>query len=162
MKNIFLFIAAISFFSCGKKSDTASPIRKDITQAVYASGKIYPLNDYKVFAKLPGYIEKIHVHVGDSVKVGQALITIRSEVTEKNVEMAKNQYELAQKNAGESSPILSAIKDDVASAKSKYELDSANYSRYTNLAKENVTSKLQLDQAKAQFDISKQNFLKLL
>src|SRR3990170_2405462 len=93
-----LFVFAVILFSCGKKNDSVLPIRKDITQAVYASGKIYPLNDYKVYAKLPGYVEKIHVHVGDSVKVGQPLLTIKSEVSEKNVEMAKNQYELAQKN----------------------------------------------------------------
>lgn len=160
MKQIFLFTIAAAFFSCGKKGDTALPVRKDITQAVYASGKIYPLNDYKVYAKLPGYVEKIHVHVGDSVKVGQPLLTIKSEVSEKNVEMAKNQYDLAQKNAGDNSPVLSALRQDVASARSKYELDSANYSRYANLAKENATSKLQLDQAKTQFDISRQTFFK--
>ncbi|TAL62844.1 MAG: HlyD family efflux transporter periplasmic adaptor subunit [Bacteroidetes bacterium] len=160
MKNI-CFLALIFFlFSCGKKSDSTFPVRKDITQAVYASGKIYPLNDYKVYAKLPGYVEKIHVHVGDSVKTGQPLLTIKSEVSEKNVEMAKNQYELAQKNAGDNSPVLSAVKEDVASARSKFELDSANYIRFTNLLKENATSGMQLDQAKTQFEISKQNFLK--
>lgn len=160
MKCIFLFSIPVIFFSCGKKNDSTTPVRKDITQAVYASGKIYPVNDYKVYAKLPGYVEKIHVHVGDSVKIGQPLLTIKSEVSAKNVEMAKNQFELAQKNAGENSPVLSAVKEDVASARSKYELDSANYTRFTNLSKENATSKLQLDQAKTQFDISKQNFLK--
>lgn len=162
MKHILLFAFAVLLFSCGKKDESAFPIRKDITQAVYASGKIYPVNDYIVYAKLPGYVEKIHVRVGDSVKIGQPLLTIKSEVSQKNVEMARNQYELAQKNSGDNSPVLSAIKDDVASAKSKYELDSANYTRFTNLAKENATSKLQLDQAKTQFEISKLNFLKAL
>jgi HlyD family secretion protein len=160
MKNILVALFALVLFSCGKKNSSTLPVRRDITQAVYASGKIYPLNDYKIYAKLPGYVEKIHVHVGDSVKIGQPLITIKSEVSEKNVEMAKNQYELAQKNAGENSPVLSSMKEDIASARSKYELDSANYNRYSNLIRENAISKLQLDQAKMQYDISKQNFLK--
>lgn len=160
IKYFFLFCISLSFLSCGKKNDSTNPVRKNITQAVYSSGKIYPVNDYKVYAKLPGYVEKIHVNVGDSVKIGQGLLTIKSEVSEKNVEMAKNQYELAQKNAGENSPVLSAVKEDVASARSKYELDSANYTRFMNLSKENATSKLQLDQAKTQFDISRQNFQK--
>lgn len=161
MKYIFLLLFTTLFFSCGKKQESATPVRKDITQAVYASGKIYPVNDYKVYTKLPGYVEKIHVQVGDSVRIGQPLLTIKSEVSEKNVEMAKNQYELAQKNSGDNSPVLAAIKEEVGSARSKYELDSANYVRYTNLAKENATSKIQLDQSKTQFDISKQNFLKV-
>ena len=154
-----LFIIIVS--GCKKTSNTTIPIRKDITQAVYASGKIYPVNDYKVYAKLPGYVEKIHIHVGDSVKIGMPLITIKSEVSEKNVEMAKNQWELAQKNASDNAPLMTALRQDVASAKSKYELDSANYIRFSNLSKENATSKIQLDQAKTQFEISKQTFLKI-
>ncbi len=160
MKSIIAISVLLFFFSCGKKSETTTPTKRDITQAIYASGKIYPTNDYKVFAKLPGYVEKIHVKVGDSVKIGQPLLTIKSEVSEKNVEIAKNQYELALKNSGENSPILSAIKEDVKSAKSKFELDSLNYTRYINLAKENAASKMQQDQAKTLYEISKQNFQK--
>jgi len=161
MKKITL-IAVVTFAiaACNSKDETTIPSRKDLTQAVYASGKIYPINDYKVYSKLPGYIEKIHVQVGDSVKVGQPLMTIRSEVSELNVNTAKNLLDLAQNNANQNSAYLTALKQDVASAKSKYELDSVNYNRFVVLMKENATSKLQLDQSKTQFDISKQNYLK--
>jgi len=160
----FTLIAFVTIViaACNSKDDTAIPSRKDLTQAVYASGKIFPINDYKVFSKLPGYIEKIHVEVGDSVKIGQALMTIRSEVSELNVNTAKNLLQLAQNNANQNSAYLTALKQDVASAKSKYELDSVNYNRFLVLMKENATSKLQLDQSKTQFDISKQNYLKAL
>ena len=97
MKKLFLFALLSIFLSCAKKNNVIRPVRKDITQAVYASGKIYPVNDYKIYAKLPGYIQTIHVKIGDVVKIGQPLITIRSEVSDKNVAMAKNQYELAEK-----------------------------------------------------------------
>ena len=160
MKKLFLFALLSIFLSCAKKNNVIKPVRKDITQAVYASGKIYPVNDYKIYAKLPGYIQTIHVKIGDVVKIGQPLITIRSEVSDKNVAMAKNQYELAEKNAAENSSVINALKQDVKSAKTKYELDSINYDRYKNLSKEDATSQLQLDQSKAQFEISKQNFLK--
>jgi len=157
---ILFTVLLISFYSCKNKNNTTSPVKKDLTQAVYASGKIYPVNNYKVYSKLPGYIEKIHVHVGDSVKVGDPLITIKSEVSELNVHAAKNLLTLAQKNANESSGLLNTLKQDVASARSKYELDSINFKRFEALAKDNATSKLQFDQAKTQFEISKQNYLK--
>ncbi|MEI6489934.1 MAG: efflux RND transporter periplasmic adaptor subunit [Bacteroidota bacterium] len=161
MKNIALFFSVIILFSaCKKSADTTKPVRKDITQAIYASGKIFPLNDYKVFTKLPGYVEKINVHIGDTVKVGQPLMTIKSEVSELNVNTAKNLLDLAQKNANENSAYLTALKQDVATAKSKYELDSINYNRYVSLMKDNATSRLSSDQAKTQFDVSKQNYLK--
>lgn len=163
MKNSSLVLLVIALLtSCSSKNNSTLPSRKDLTQAVYASGKIFPINDYKVYSKLPGYIEKIHVKVGDSVRVGQPLMTIRSEVSELNVNTAKNLLELAQKNANQNSAYLTALKQDVASAKSKYELDSVNYSRFLGLIKENATSKLQLDQSKTQFDISKQNYLKAM
>lgn len=159
-KTFLIFLSILIFGSCKRSAESVTPIRKDLTQAVYASGKIYPLNDYKVYSKLPGYIEKIHVRVGDSVKAGQPLITIKSEVSELNVSTAKNLLELAQKNANENSSYMTSLKQDVASAKSKYELDSVNFKRFSSLIKENATSKAASDQAKTQFDISKQNYLK--
>jgi HlyD family secretion protein len=161
-KTIFIFFSILIFTSCKRSSETITPSRKDLTQAVYASGKIYPLNDYKVYSKLPGYIEKIHVRIGDSVKTGQPLITIKSEVSELNVSTAKNLLDLAQRNASENSAFMNTLKQDVASAKSKYELDSVNFNRYNSLIKDNATSKMSSDQAKTQFEISKQNYLKAL
>lgn len=161
MRIVFKFIfLVILIASCNEGKDVTTPIRKDLTQAVYASGKLFPLNDYRVYSKLPGYIEKIHVHVGDSVKLGQPLMTIKSEISEFNVNTAKNLLDLARKNADENSALLISIKQDVGSARAKYEFDSTGYSRQTNLYKENATAKVALDQAKMQFEISKENYLK--
>lgn len=160
MRNIFLLVGLTLVLSCGKKGDIISPERRDLIQAVYASGKIFPEQGYKVYSKLPGYVEKIHVNVGDSIKVGQALITIKSEVSEMNVQAAKNLLDLAAKNASEDSPLLNGLRQDVQSARSKFELDSVNYQRFAGLFKENATSKQQFDASKTQFDISKQNYLK--
>jgi multidrug efflux pump subunit AcrA (membrane-fusion protein) len=160
MRYIPVVLLILAMASCKKSKDVTTPVRKDLTQAVYASGKLYPVNDYKVYSKLPGYIEKIHVHVGDSVKLGQPLMTIKSDISELNVNSAKNLLDLARKNADENSAMLQALRQDVGSARTKYELDSTNYYRYSNLYKENATSKLQLDQAKTQFEISRENWLK--
>jgi multidrug efflux pump subunit AcrA (membrane-fusion protein) len=155
MKKLLLSIPVILLLhACGGKKNTTHPERRDLTEAVYASGKIFPKNDYKVFAKLSGYVEEIHVHVGDSVKIGQPLITIRSEVSQINVEAAKNQLSLASKNADENGALLSSLKLDASSAKAKYELDSVNANRYKNLLKENAASQVQYDQANVQMEAS--------
>lgn len=159
---LLVLLSALLVISCKNKNTTTTLQRKDLTQAVYASGKIYPLNNYKVYSKLPGYIEKIHVHVGDIIKVGDPLLTLKSVVSELNVNTAKNLLDLAKKNANENSAFFISLKQDVASAKSKYELDSINFKRFESLSKENATSKLQYDQSKTQFEISKQNYLKAL
>ncbi|HLG03624.1 MAG TPA: efflux RND transporter periplasmic adaptor subunit [Bacteroidia bacterium] len=152
----FVFVFSVSLLvSCNTGKDVIHPERRDLTEAVYASGKIYPKNDYKVFSKLPGYVEEIHVRAGDTVKIGQPLITIRSEISAINVETAKNQLALAQKNAAENGPLLSSLQQEVNSAHSRYELDSVNYQRWSNLYKQNAASQLQVDQAGVQLEGSR-------
>lgn len=155
MKYFFALSAALFLLSCGSGNETVHPQKKDLTQAVYASGKIFPKNDYKVSARLPGYVQEILVNIGDTVKAGQPLLRIRSEISDINVEAAKNQYSLASRNAAESGPVLSALKQEVSAAESKYSLDSTNYKRYENLLKSNSASQLQFDQAKFQFENSR-------
>lgn len=153
-----LLIAAtisVAFLACKGGSETVHPEKRDLTQAVYASGKIFPKNDYKVSSRLPGYVQEILVHVGDTVAAGQPLIRIRSEISSINVEAAKNQYSLAANNALESGPVLSGLKQDVNAAESKYILDSTNFVRYGNLLQSKSASQLQYDQSKVQFENSK-------
>ncbi len=160
LKTALLFLAFAILYSCGGGSKTVKPERKDLTQAVYASGKLYPVNDYKVLSKYPGYIKTIHVNVGDTVVAGQPLITIRNDQTEFNTESAKNAMELALKNANPNAPVLMTLKNEMSSTRARYELDSLNYSRYLTLLKQNAGSQLQADQAKVQFEVSKQAWLK--
>lgn len=164
LKLFFLFLATnlLLLSSCQKKEDKAVARLKDITQAVYASGRIYPLDYYRLNVSIPGYIQQIHVKIGDTVEVGQALFTMKSEVSNLNVSTAKNNLELAQLNASESSAALTAAKQDLALAKDKMELDSANLSRVQALADGNATTRVNLDQAKVQYQASAKNYRKAL
>lgn len=155
MKTLSSLFLIVLVASCGNKNETIYPEKKDLTQAVYASGKVFPKNDYKVSSRLPGYVEEILVSVGDTVKAGQPLIRIRSEISNINVDAAKNQFQLATRNASESGPVLGSIKQELIAAESKYRLDSLNFKRYENLLAQNSTSRLQVDQARTQFENSR-------
>lgn len=155
MRTLIAATVAIAFLSCKGGNETVHPEKRDLTQAVYASGKIYPKNHYKVSSRLPGYVQEILVHVGDTVSAGQPLIRIRSEISAINVEAAKNQYQLAANNASENGPALGALKQEVAAAESKYILDSTNFVRYGNLLQAKSASQLQYDQSKVQFESSR-------
>jgi multidrug efflux pump subunit AcrA (membrane-fusion protein) len=146
---------SIALLSCKGGQETIHPEKRDLTQAVYASGKIFPKNDYKVSSRLPGYVQEILVRVGDTVSAGQPLLRIRSEISDINVEAAKNQYNLAASNASESGPVLNALKQEVSAAESKYLLDSTNYKRFENLLASKSASQLQFDQSKVQFESSR-------
>jgi HlyD family secretion protein len=159
MKHRYIWLVLL-LAACKGKDPSTFPVRKDLTQAVYASGRIYPLNSYKVFSKIPGYVQEIHVGVGDHVKAGQALLTIRNEQSDINVGIARNTMELAAENAKENSALMEALKQEVASAKARYELDSSNFMRYRNLEKANAVSRQAFDQARTQYDISRQGYLR--
>jgi multidrug efflux pump subunit AcrA (membrane-fusion protein) len=155
----FIFLA-LFLIQCKSKNQVIKPLRKDITQAVFASGKIYPIQRKIIASKVAGYIEKIHVGIGQIVEANQPLLTIKNEISDVSVNTAKNNYDFASANADDNSALLKSAEEDVKNAKIKYELDSVNYLRFDNLYKGNATSKLNLDQAKALAESSKQTLLK--
>jgi multidrug efflux pump subunit AcrA (membrane-fusion protein) len=156
----FLLAFSSFLFSCGEKEDKTMPMHKDITQAVYASGKIFPVDYYRLNVSIPGYIKEIYVKVGDTVQVGEPLFAMKSEVSNLNVATARNNLDLATLNASENSAYMTAVKQDVGLAKEKLELDSTNYARVQGLAENNATTKANVDQSKAQYTASRQNYLK--
>jgi len=162
MKNkiILLLLVSFSISSCTKKGNSVHPVRKDITQAVYASGKLFPHNHYTVLSKFPGYVEQIFAKAGDTVSAGQPLIAIRNEVNDMNISSASNLLALAKDNADENGPVITALKQELAAAKSKYELDSLNFSRAEQLWKNSATSKINFDQLKTQADASRALYVK--
>lgn len=160
--NGFLVAFGLMMFSCGDKEDKTKPVHKDITQAVYASGKIFPEDYYRLNISIPGYIKEIYVKVGDTVQVGQPLFAMKSDVSNLNVATARNNLDLATLNANDNSAYMTAVKQDVSLAREKMELDSANYARVLNLAESNATTKASLDQAKALFASSRQTYIKAI
>jgi multidrug efflux pump subunit AcrA (membrane-fusion protein) len=146
--------------ACSKKDNTIKPQYKELIQAVYASGKLYPVNYYKVLSKYPAYVHQILVKPGQIVKKGQPLAILKNEMLQNNLSAARNTFQLAQKKYNNNSPVLKAALNDMNSLKVKYENDSINYIRISNLYNANASSKQQLDAAKLQFESSKQLFLK--
>jgi len=140
--------------ACQKRQKTALPSRKDITQAVYASGKAYPTRYYKVVASVPGYLGKLHVQVGDSVTRGQALFTVQNDAGAFSLEAGASTLAQARRNAGKASPLLLAAKADVQAAHARLQLDSTGYVRYTNLQQAGAGTRQQLDQALTQYQTS--------
>ncbi len=83
----------------GEVSVQLSPvIRKNLTYSFYATGDIAPLTEVALFPKVSGYLERIDVRIGDSVRQGQVIAQIdRSDFLQKVKEVeAKVAYAKAQ------------------------------------------------------------------
>lgn len=129
-------------------------MKKDIVQAVYASGKIYPVNYVRIASKTNGYISKILVKTGDTVKAGQPLLIVSAPNNDVNIDMARTNLQLTEANNNTTVNQLNAALQDVQAAAAKYSLDSTNYERYKNLWSENITTKQNLDQAQTLAELS--------
>jgi multidrug efflux pump subunit AcrA (membrane-fusion protein) len=134
---------------------TVKPERKDITQAVYASGKVLPLNHYVLYPKAAGYVVALHVRAGDPVRTGDRLITLRNDVNEYSISSSENTAELARRNADEQGPVLSALRQELEASRSRYELDSLNFRRNSALLKEEAISRSAWEQSEVQVDVSR-------
>ncbi len=163
MNKITLFLVACCIFlgtSCKPKYHTIKPLRKNITQAIYASGKLYPQQRRILASKTGGYVQQVFVKAGDTISSGMPLLVIRSEISDLNIQTAQTNLSFAGNNASANSAAIQVAKEDINAAQSKYALDSANFIRFQNLFQQNATSKLMLDQARTQAEISKQNLQK--
>lgn len=159
-KLYYCIIALLIITSCKTKKNTIFPLKKDITQAVYASGKVYPLQRRFLASKVAGYVAEIYVKAGDSVAAGTPLIAIRNDLVDVQLKTAANNLQTANNNASTNSAALRLAQEEVKAAQSKYALDSINYLRFKNLYEQNATARLNVEQSKTLADISKQNLEK--
>jgi HlyD family secretion protein len=145
-------------FSC--ESEKAYLVqRKDLVQAVYASGEVLPVDFYEVTSKIPGIVDSIYVSVGQRVKAGDALLKIKSQSNELNLQTAKNLYELAKKNASKNSDLLIGLEQQMDAAYRTYLQDSLDYERAKRLNAQNIGSEQEYEQRKLRFESSRSNFI---
>jgi len=159
--SISLVIVSLSL-ACTDKSTITHPIRKDLVQAVYASGKIFPLNHVRIAAKTTGYVQQILVKSGDVVKAGAPLVLLSNPNSDVNIDIARSNLALSELNNRPDRNQLNAAQQEIKSSYSRYQLDSLNFQRYKNLWEKQITSRVNFDAAKTQAEISYQSYEKAI
>ncbi len=159
MKGVTYFAAtsivmAITCCNGCRKAPVIYPERKDIIEAVYASGKINPENEYKLSSLTNGTIIQKLVRDGDTVRKGQVLYVISSDAAQERLDAAVKNFNITTTNLSDHSPLLNDLKLSVANAEVKVRNDSLNYYRWKNLWEQNIGTKSNLDNAYSSFQIS--------
>lgn len=151
---VFLVALAAVLVTACNKTKTVHPVRKAITEAVYASGYIVPKNEYKVFALSDGYIVAKYKDDGDSVRKGEAIYKVQNDAFAARLSATSSAYELAKRNSEEGAPVLMDLMNKVRSAEAKAKNDSINLQRNKNMLDANAITKAQYDQAALSFEVS--------
>ena len=80
MKNVslILFTSFLIIFGCDHHTETITPKTTDVVESVYASGIVKSKNQYEVFTKINGVVDKIFVEEGEQVSKGTPILRIEN------------------------------------------------------------------------------------
>jgi HlyD family secretion protein len=155
-----LFSIAILSSSCNSE-ETTKPVKKSLTEAVYASGFLVAENEYNVYALSDGYIVEKLKKSGDLVAKGETILRIQSDVPAAKMEAALAAAKIAQQNIGNNSTILKELKLKMSNAAAKRSNDSTNFVRYKNMFNAGAATKTQFDQATLTYESADRDYFAL-
>jgi len=152
--HVLIFFMAIS---CSEREQTQVD-RKNLVQGVYASGNVMPVGHYEVTSKVSGIVDSIMVSVGQHVNVGTPLVKLKNQPNEATLQIARNQLELARKNAASDSDLLIQLQKQVENSRAIFKQDSIELKRYRRLINDNIGSKQNLDLAELRYQTSQNSY----
>lgn len=148
-------LALFSTASCKQDTEGVHPSYKALTEAVYASGNLYPQEKYTLRAETQGILLERRVDDGDSIVKGTVLFVLESEEADARRKAAVAAADLSRSNLAPGSPSLAQLTAQVEAARSRYRQDSLNLGRYQALLEQNATTRMAYDQARLTATVSK-------
>jgi len=131
---------------------TAEKVQKrNITEVVNASGKIYPEVEVKISPDISGEITELNVHEGDSVKKGQVLARIYADIYNIQRNQAASGVEQTQAQVANSQAAIDALKAQMDQAQKTYD-------RQKKLYEDKVISKSEFEIAESNLKSSTANY----
>ena len=157
-----MLLLLTSLWGCRKEDNRIKPEVKPITESVYASGTVKAEEQYNVYTDVSGILEKAFVAEGDTVERAQPLFLVKNQTSALNTENARLALALSKENIEDSSGKLKELSLALGQAKEQLALDSALYARQQNLWKENIGTKVTLEQRELAYKTAKANYLSAL
>jgi len=158
---IGLSLATIILQGCSSKEREIHAEMKLLTSAVYASGSLVPEQEYKVVSSVDGYLVKSYVKEGDTVKEGQMLFKVSSEVRQAQQQGAAAVVRKTIPTVIENAPALRQLEGQIAVARIRKTQDSLNYVRYRNLVQQNAISQSSYEKYYLQYQSSLREYQSL-
>jgi HlyD family secretion protein len=151
-------VVIASLSACGKKTEETKPIRKDVTETVFASGILEAKNTYSLTAQADGYLVTVNFMEGDLVEAGKVLAIVDNKESGFNKESANDLFAIAETNTNSNAPALLQASNNIIQAQRKMEQDYLQYSRYKDLLPSNAIAKVDFENIEMQYKTSKTNY----
>ncbi len=160
-RNLLLFYSFVLLLSCNNKQEKVLPTLEKLTESVYSSVIVQPDSLYQVYAAVGGILDKNLVEEGDIVTKGTPIAQIINNTPKLNTDNAKLSLNLARENYEGSNTLLKSLRDEINASELQYKNDSINFTRQKNLWQQNIGSKIEYENKKLAYELSK-NKLELL
>ncbi len=157
MRYLIITILSLILYSCGEKQEKIFPQKTRLTESVYASATIQPDSLYQVYAAVGGILDRNLVKEGDVVFKGTPLVQIINIAPKLNTENAKLSLQLARQNFSGNSGILKSLEEEIQAAILTFQNDSANFFRQKRLWEQQIGSKIEFDNRKLAYELSRNN-----
>ncbi|MCC6288630.1 MAG: efflux RND transporter periplasmic adaptor subunit [Chitinophagaceae bacterium] len=135
----------------GTKVSAEKVLRRNITEIVTASGKVYPEIEVKISPDVSGEITELNVEEGDSVRKGQILARIYADI------YATQRDQAAAQVAGQQSMVANS-QAQLEALKSALDLAKTTFTRQEQLLKDKVISKAEFEQAQNTLNSAQANY----
>lgn len=155
---IFGIVLSIWLLACGKPTEETTPIRKDVTETVFASGTLEAEGLYKLTVQTSGYLTQLSFKEGDIVEKGKVLAIIENNENIINTRGASELLTLSKKNTAKEAPALLQAEYDIKTQKEKMELDKKTADRYKRLLESNSIAKIEYENAQLTYNTSRNNY----
>src|SRR5450432_519377 len=127
----------------GIKVSAEKVVKRDITEIVTASGKVYPEKEVKISPDISGEVVELKVtQEGDSVKKGQELVKINPDIYN-----AQRDQAAAQVNQQEA--LVSNVSAQLPGLKAAMDADQKAYDREKQLLDQQVVSRSEFEAAES-------------
>jgi HlyD family secretion protein len=156
---LLIFSILVILTSCGRKTAETKPIRKDVTETVFASGILEANGTYNLTAQNEGYLSELRFNEGDLIKSGDILAVIDNKQNNFSSKSSDALYEIARTNTTENAPSILQSQNSMLLARQKMQLDSSLLEKYQLLLASNSVSTAEYDNIKIQYQTSKANYL---
>lgn len=155
--NLFFFILSSAALMACSEVPTQTPQVKSVTEAVYASGYLEAMGQAEIRAQVEGLLLESFVQEGEPVRKGQLLFTLSGVALDSRLQSAKTAFEVAQRNASDSGPVIQEAVKGVAIAKEQFVNDSLTWVRQSNLYAQKAASSATYENARKAYESSRQS-----
>jgi multidrug efflux pump subunit AcrA (membrane-fusion protein) len=144
--------------SCRDDKEAVYPQYSTLTESVYSSVIIEPVNLYKVFASTHGIVDEVLASEGDVLKRGDTILRIIDDPSDYQEKNAALELKQAIDNYEGTSNVIHELESELLIAQLTFENDSVNLERKKRLWEKKIGSQNELEQQQLRYNTSR-NYL---